>query len=85
MKMLFDLIMFAGIGGPISLVGGFIGFYFGTQAYQDCSQECFSSTYVQGCLAACRDPWQYAVYLALPGVGIAIIQQIIKSVNKSAQ
>ena len=79
MKGIYDLIMFVGIGGPISFFGGLIGYYFGLQAAQDCSLACLSrTTPLQVCFAGCPDPWQFAVYFALPGVAIAIIQWLIK-------
>jgi len=62
-KAIYDLIMFAGIGGPISFIGGIFGYYVGADAIQ-----------TGRCATACPDPWMPAVLFALPGVVIALVQ-----------
>ena len=62
-KAVYDLIMFAGIGGPLMVVGGLFGYYVGLDA-----------NHTARCFLNCPDPWLPAVLFALPGVVIALVQ-----------
>ena len=73
-KGIFDLIMFAGIGGPIMVIGGLVGLYMG-----------FEANKAAGCFLNCPDPWRVAVYGALPGVAIAAVQWLAKQTKKPDQ
>jgi hypothetical protein len=70
-KQIYDLIMFAGIGGPITLIGGLIGLYLGWDANR-----------TAGCLLNCPDQWRFAVYGAIPGILIAVIQWMVTKFKK---
>jgi hypothetical protein len=70
-KAIYDLIMFAGIGGPLMVAGGLFGYYVGLDANHSAR-----------CLLNCADPWQPAVLFALPGVVLALVQGAVKRLKK---
>jgi len=48
---IYDLIMFAGVGGPITVIGGFIGYYVGFEANK--GRVVFSTVQIRGGLLFC--------------------------------
>ncbi len=72
LKGIYDALMFFGFGGPVAIIGGLVGFYFG-----------YDANNAAGCMFDCPDPYRFAVFGMLPGVVIALAQGIMKKVQKS--
>jgi hypothetical protein len=83
-KGIYDVIMFAGIGGPIMVIGGLIGLYFGFEAASDCTSRCLGGilAFFEVCKLNCPDPYMGAVYGTIPGLLIWAVTWLVKQVRQ---